>query len=111
MPHSQGLSNNPYPEPNQLNPHIEIYIFKIHSNIVPLPRPRLVVRAHPRAYCFNFVTFIILINSYINDSSAAAFVAQWLACLDVNRKVCGSSPPAGVLFSFCNIYHLDKKLH
>ena len=30
MPHSQGLSSNPYPGPNQSN----TYFFKIHSNIV-----------------------------------------------------------------------------
>ena len=36
MPHSQGLSNNPYPEPNHLN---SSYFFKINSNIV-LCRPR-----------------------------------------------------------------------
>ena len=37
MPHSQGLSNNPYPELNQPNyPHL----FKVHSDIVPsTPRP------------------------------------------------------------------------
>ena len=29
--HSQGLSNNPYPEPKQ---PIDTYFFKIHSNIV-----------------------------------------------------------------------------
>ena len=29
MPHSEGLSNNPYPEPNQPIS----YFFKIHSNI------------------------------------------------------------------------------
>ena len=37
---SQGFSNNPYPEPNQL-PRIDTYFFKNHSNIVfPFtPRP------------------------------------------------------------------------
>ena len=30
MSHSQGLSNNSYPEPNQPN----TYLFKVHSNIV-----------------------------------------------------------------------------
>ena len=30
MPHSQGLSNNPYPEPNQSN---SSYFFKVHSNM------------------------------------------------------------------------------
>ena len=34
MPHSQGPSNNPYPEPNQPIPRIDTYLFKIHSNIV-----------------------------------------------------------------------------
>ena len=41
MPHSQGLSNNSFPEPNQLNsPHL-YYLFKVHSNIgLPsTPRP------------------------------------------------------------------------
>ena len=32
MPHSQRLSNNPYPEPKISC--IEIYFFKIHSNVV-----------------------------------------------------------------------------
>ena len=31
--HSQGLSNNPYPEPNQPNSCIDTYFFKINSNI------------------------------------------------------------------------------
>ena len=31
MPHSQGLSNNSYPE---LIPRTDIYLFKVHSNIV-----------------------------------------------------------------------------
>ena len=34
MPHTQMLSNNSYPEPNQPNPRIDTYFFKIHSNIV-----------------------------------------------------------------------------
>ena len=35
MPHSQGLSNNyALSEPNQPVPRIDIYFFKIHSNIV-----------------------------------------------------------------------------
>ena len=34
MSHSQGLSNNPYPEPNQPIPRIDTYFFKIHPNIV-----------------------------------------------------------------------------
>ena len=40
--HSQGLSNNPYPEPNNPNPRIDTYFLKIHSNIVlpSTPRPR-----------------------------------------------------------------------
>ena len=29
MPHLQGLSNNPYPEPNQ--PRIDINLFKVHT--------------------------------------------------------------------------------
>ena len=32
MPHSQGLSNNPYPEVNQPNSSSDTYFFKIHSN-------------------------------------------------------------------------------
>ena len=48
MAHSQGLSNNHYPESNQpilsqinLIPRIDTYFFKIHSNIVltSMPRP------------------------------------------------------------------------
>jgi hypothetical protein len=35
MPHSQKLSNNPYPEPNQPIPRIDTYLFKILSIIVP----------------------------------------------------------------------------
>ena len=31
MLHSQGLSNNPYPEPNQPNYRIDTYLFKVHS--------------------------------------------------------------------------------
>ena len=34
VPHPQGLSNNPYLEPNQSNSSIGNYFFKIHSNIV-----------------------------------------------------------------------------
>ena len=34
MPHSQGLSNNPYPETNQPNPRIDAYFVKIYSNIL-----------------------------------------------------------------------------
>ena len=34
MPHSQGLSNIPYPEPNQPNTRIHTYLFKVHYNIV-----------------------------------------------------------------------------
>ena len=34
MPHSQGLSNNSYPEPNQSIPRIDTYFFKVCFNIV-----------------------------------------------------------------------------
>ena len=34
MAHSQGLSNNPYPEPNQSN---SLYFFNIRSTVI-LPR-------------------------------------------------------------------------
>jgi hypothetical protein len=34
MLHSQGLSNNPYPEPNQPNSSSDTHFFKIRSNIV-----------------------------------------------------------------------------
>ena len=37
MPHSQELSNNSYPEPNQPNSRTDAYLFKVHSNIV-LPK-------------------------------------------------------------------------
>ena len=41
MPHSQGLSNNPCPEPNQPNlTYIDIYFFKIHPNIILPTKPR-----------------------------------------------------------------------
>ena len=41
MPHSQGLSNKPYPEPNQpKSPRIDTYLFKVHSNIVLPSTPR-----------------------------------------------------------------------
>ena len=30
MPHSQGLSINSYPEPNQPIPLIDTYLFKVH---------------------------------------------------------------------------------
>ena len=40
MPHSQGLSNNPYPEQNQPNSSYDTYFFKIHSNIVLPSMPR-----------------------------------------------------------------------
>ena len=30
IPHSQGISNNPYPEPNQQIPGIDTYFYKIH---------------------------------------------------------------------------------
>ena len=31
---SQGISKNPYPEPNQSNSYIDTYFFKVHSNIL-----------------------------------------------------------------------------
>ena len=34
MPHSQGLSNNSYPQPNQPNQPIDTYLFNVRSNIV-----------------------------------------------------------------------------
>ena len=40
IPHSQGLSNNPYTEPNQPNSRIDAYLFKVHSNIVLPSTPR-----------------------------------------------------------------------
>ena len=33
MPHSQGLSNNPYPEPNQPNLSFDTYFLKIHPSV------------------------------------------------------------------------------
>ena len=33
-PHSQGLSNDPYPEPINPIPRIDIYFFEDYSNIV-----------------------------------------------------------------------------
>ena len=39
-PHSQGLSNNSYPEPNQPNSRTDTYLFKVHSNIVLPSTPR-----------------------------------------------------------------------
>ena len=49
MPHSQGLSNNLYPEPNQ--PRIDSYFFKIHSNIVLPSTTRPSLRA---LSCYDF---------------------------------------------------------
>ena len=40
MPQSHGLSNNPYPEPNQPITRIDTYLFKVHSNIVRPSTPR-----------------------------------------------------------------------
>ena len=40
MPHLQELSINSYPEPNQQIPCIDIYFFKVHSNIVLPSTPR-----------------------------------------------------------------------
>ena len=40
MPHSQGLSNNPYSEPTNPIPVIDTYFFKIHSNIVLPSTPK-----------------------------------------------------------------------
>ena len=41
MPHSQGLSNNPYPEPDQPNSlYWYLFFFKIYSNIVLPSTPR-----------------------------------------------------------------------
>ena len=34
MPHSQGFSNNVYPESNQTNSNFNNYSFNAHSNIV-----------------------------------------------------------------------------
>ena len=41
MPHSRGLSKNPYLEPNQSNSFIDNYFFKIHSDVVFHRRLRL----------------------------------------------------------------------
>ena len=41
MTHSQRLSNNPYPEPNQPITCTDIYLFKVHSNIVFSSTPKL----------------------------------------------------------------------
>ena len=35
MPHSQGLSNNPYPESNHPIPHIDTYFFKVIRILSP----------------------------------------------------------------------------
>ena len=40
MPHSQGLSNNSYPVPNNPIPRIDTYLFKVHTNIVRLGLPK-----------------------------------------------------------------------
>jgi hypothetical protein len=40
MPHSQGLYNDPYPEPNQPIPCIDTHFFKVHSYIVNPSTPR-----------------------------------------------------------------------
>ena len=45
MPHSQGLSNNPYPTRINQIPHIHTYFFKIHSNIVLPSTPRAYQRS------------------------------------------------------------------
>ena len=58
MPHSQGLSNNPYPEPNQL------YFFNIHSNIVFLSTRRPFQRSLSfRCTCYNFESTPIFLHS------------------------------------------------
>ena len=47
MPYSQGLSNNPYPEPNQSIFHVDIYVLIVLSSYllvcVYLPRSRFPV--------------------------------------------------------------------
>ena len=40
MSHSQGVSNNPYPEHNQPIPRTDTYFFNIQSNIVLSSTPR-----------------------------------------------------------------------
>ena len=40
MPHSQELSNNPYPVPINPIPRIDTYLFKVNSNIVLPSTPR-----------------------------------------------------------------------
>ena len=47
MPHSQGLSNIPYPESNQHNSLIETYFFQIHSIISSYLRLSLPKRVSP----------------------------------------------------------------
>ena len=44
MTHSQGLSNNPYPEPNHSNCLIDTYLFKVHSNIVLPSNPTVALK-------------------------------------------------------------------
>ena len=34
IPHLQGFSNNPYPEPNQPNSRTDTHLVKVHSSIV-----------------------------------------------------------------------------
>ena len=40
MPHSQGIYSNANPEPNQPINRLDIYFFKVHSNIALQYSPR-----------------------------------------------------------------------
>ena len=52
MPHSQGLSNNPYTEPNQPNYSHWYLSLKVHSNIFLLSKPR----PHERSLSYRFTS-------------------------------------------------------
>ena len=59
MSHSQSLSDNPYPELNQLIPCTDIYFFKIHSNITLPSTPRLPKGLLPTGVLFNILKALL----------------------------------------------------
>ena len=72
LPHSQGLSNNPYPE--QINPitRIDTYFFNIHSNIF-IPHLRLGIPKGHFPACVPHKTF-----------KAPYFLSFWLHDLPIS---------------------------
>ena len=77
MLHSQGLSSNPYPKPNQPNSSYYIYFFNLHSNMfshlrLDLPKG-LFTAGIPVKILKELLQFLILLKTF------ALIRFQWFA--------------------------------